>query len=166
MRFQLSFETLEGGREKLSGWPAVSSRQLEQCNQKTSAKGFQVCLSKNEGSVMVEMCREKKTGMVEECCQSDGKQVLWACTECGILLGARGVLSKAAWHDHIWIFQDELCGVVLDLLYAHDFFISYTCKRSIAVVQSWYDHGYKLFCATVGQEWTDRCDSVSTQQLS
>ena len=41
-------------------------------------------------------------------------------------------------HDMITLqmFQDELCGVVLDLLYAHDLFISYTCKRSIAVVQS------------------------------
>ena len=44
---------------------------------------------------MVDMCREKKTGMVEECRQSDGKRVLQACTECGTLLGASGVLSKA-----------------------------------------------------------------------
>ena len=44
---------------------------------------------------MVDMCREKKTGMVEECHQSDGKRALQACTECGILLGASGVLSKA-----------------------------------------------------------------------
>ena len=44
---------------------------------------------------MVDMCREKKTGMVEECRQSDGKRVLQACTECDILLGANGVLSKA-----------------------------------------------------------------------
>ena len=44
---------------------------------------------------MVDMCREKKTGMVEECCQSDGKRALRACTECSILLGASGVLSKA-----------------------------------------------------------------------
>ena len=41
---------------------------------------------------MVDMCREKKTGMAEECRRSDGKR---ACTECGILLGASGVLSKA-----------------------------------------------------------------------
>ena len=29
---------------------------------------------------MVDMCREKKTGMAEECCQSDGKRALRACT--------------------------------------------------------------------------------------
>ena len=33
-------------------------------------------------------------------------------------------------------FQDEPCGVVLDLLYARDLFIGYTCESSIAVVQS------------------------------
>ena len=44
---------------------------------------------------MVDMCREKKTGMAEECRQSDGKRELRACTECGIFLGASGVLSKA-----------------------------------------------------------------------
>ena len=41
---------------------------------------------------MVDMCREKKTGMVEECRQSDGKRALRTCTECGILLGASGVI--------------------------------------------------------------------------
>ena len=44
---------------------------------------------------MIHMHREKKTGMVEECHQSDRKQGLPACTECSILLGASGVLSKA-----------------------------------------------------------------------
>ena len=47
---------------------------------------------------MVDMCRETKTGMAEECRQSDGKRALRALrafTECGILLGASGVLSKA-----------------------------------------------------------------------
>ena len=43
---------------------------------------------------MVDTCRKNKTGMVEECCQSDRKQALQACTECVILLGASGVLSK------------------------------------------------------------------------
>ena len=43
---------------------------------------------------MVDMCIEKKTGMAEECRRSDGKRALRACTECGILLGASGVLSK------------------------------------------------------------------------
>ena len=33
-------------------------------------------------------------------------------------------------------FQDELHGIVLDLLYAHDLFIGYTHESSIAVVQS------------------------------
>ena len=34
---------------------------------------------------MVDMCREKKTGMAEECRRSDGKRALRAYTECGIL---------------------------------------------------------------------------------
>ena len=33
-------------------------------------------------------------------------------------------------------FQNEPCGVVLDLLYARDLFIGYSCESSIAVVQS------------------------------
>ena len=44
---------------------------------------------------MVDMCREKKTGMAEEFRRSDGKRVLQAGTKCGILLGANRVLSKA-----------------------------------------------------------------------
>ena len=35
----------------------------------------------------------------------------------------------------LWIFQDDPCGVVLDLLYARDLFIGYSCESSIAVVQ-------------------------------
>ena len=70
---------------------------------------------------MVDICREKKTGMAEECRQSDGKRALRACTECGILLGASGVLS---------------CGVVLDLLHVRDLFIGCSCERNIAVVQT------------------------------
>ena len=37
--------------------------------------------------------------MAEECHQSDGKRVLRACTESGILPGASGVLSKAVCYD-------------------------------------------------------------------
>ena len=44
---------------------------------------------------MVDMCSEKKAGMAEKCRRSDGKRALRACTECGVLLGASGVLSKA-----------------------------------------------------------------------
>ena len=33
-------------------------------------------------------------------------------------------------------FQDEPCGIVLDLLYVRDLFIVYSCESSIAVVQS------------------------------
>ena len=33
---------------------------------------------------MVDMCREKKSGMAEECRRSDGKQTLRVCIECGI----------------------------------------------------------------------------------
>ena len=45
------------------------------------------------------MSREKKTGMAEECRQSDGKRALRACTECGILLGAVEFFQK--WCDMI-----------------------------------------------------------------
>ena len=34
-------------------------------------------------SAMVDMCREKKTGVAEECRQSDGKRALRACTQWG-----------------------------------------------------------------------------------
>ena len=54
---------------------------------------------------MVDMCREKKTGRAEECRQSDRKRALQACTECVILLGASGVLSKVVRHDHASIFS-------------------------------------------------------------
>ena len=50
-----------------------------------------VFLWKNKGSAMVDMCREE-TGMAEECRQSKRKRALRACTECGILPGASGVL--------------------------------------------------------------------------
>ena len=81
----------------------MSSRQSEQCKQKSVHRRFSslfleflaVFLSKNEPSAMVDICRERKTGMAEECRRSDGKRALRACTECGILLGASGVLSKA-----------------------------------------------------------------------
>ena len=33
-------------------------------------------------------------------------------------------------------FQDEPCGVVLDLLYARDFFIGYSCESSTAVIDA------------------------------
>ena len=85
---------------------------------------------------MVDMCKKKKTGRAEDCRRSDGKQALRACTECGILLGASGFFQK--WCDMITLrlFQDEPCGVVLDLLYARDLFIGYTCESSTAVAQS------------------------------
>ena len=77
--------------------------ESEQCNQKNVHRRFSglflefcaVFLSNNEGTAMVDICREKKTGMAEECRRSDGKRALRACTECGILLGPSGVLSKA-----------------------------------------------------------------------
>ena len=84
---------------------------------------------------MVDMCREKKTGMVEECLQSDGKRALRAFTECDIL--QRPVFfQKRCDMITLRFFQDEPCGVVLDLLYARDLFIGYSCERSTAVVQS------------------------------
>ena len=64
-------------------------------------------------------------------------------------------------------FQDELHGIVLDLLYAHDLFIGYTRESSIAVVQSWRDHSCnKLFCGTVREERTDRGDTPECEKRS
>ena len=34
------------------------------------------------------------------------------------------------------LFENEPCGVVLNLLYARDLFIGYSCESNIAVVQS------------------------------
>ena len=82
---------------------------------------------------MVDMCREKKTGMAEECRQSDGKRASRACTECGILLGAMEFFQKRCDMITLRFFQDEPCGVVLDLFYARDLLIGYSCKSSIAV---------------------------------
>ena len=64
---------------------------------------------------MVDMCREKKTGMAKECRQSDGKR-------CELVLDAvfywESVEFFQKWCDMIMLqfFQDEPCGVVLDLL--------------------------------------------------
>ena len=64
-------------------------------------------------------------------------------------------------------FQDEPCGVVLDLLYGRDLFIGYSCESSIAVVRSWRDHRRnELFCGTVRQERTDRGDSPECEKRS
>ena len=63
-------------------------------------------------------------------------------------------------------FQDEPRGVVLDLLYALDLFIGYTCESSIAVVQPWRDHRRnKLFYGTVRKERTDRGESPECKRL-
>ena len=113
---------------------------------------------------MVDMCWEKKTGIAEECGQSDGKRALPACTECGILLGASGVQKRC---DMITLqfCQDEPCGVVLDLLYAHDMFIGYSCESSTAVIPLliWRN---ELFCGTVREERTDRGDSPECEKRS
>ena len=77
---------------------------------------------------MVDMCREKKMCMAEKCRQSDRKQVFyWEPVE---------FFQKQ--YDMIMLrfFQDELCGIVLDLLYVCDLFIGYSCESSIAAVQS------------------------------
>ena len=53
--------------------------------------------------------------------------------------GASGVHSKDFFQKRcdmitLRFFQDEPCGVVLDLLYARGLFIGYSCESSIAVV--------------------------------
>ena len=52
--------------------------------------------------------------MAEECYQSDEKRVLRACTECGTLPGASGVLLKAMSYELRFDFcYDEPHGVFL-----------------------------------------------------
>ena len=41
------------------------------------------------------------------------------------------------------LFQDKPRSIVPDLSYMHDLFISYTYESSVAVVQSWRDHGHR-----------------------
>ena len=57
-------------------------------------------------------------------------RVLPACTECGILPGASGVISKVVWHDRasIWLVHDKPYGVALVWICGstRDLFISYT----------------------------------------
>ena len=83
---------------------------------------------------MVDMCREK-TGMAEECRQSDGKRALRGCTECDKFYWEPvEFFQKRCDMITLRFFQDEPRGVLLDLLYARDLFIGYTCESSIAVV--------------------------------
>ena len=52
-------------------------------------------------------------------------------------------------------------------VYVRDLFIGYSYKSSIAIVQSWHDHGRKkLFCETVRQKRTDRRDSPEFKKRS
>ena len=72
--------------------------------------------------------------------------------------------SGVTW-SRLDFFQDEPCGVVLDLLYARNLFISYSCERSIAVVQSWRDHRHnELFYGTVREERMDRGNSPECEK--
>ena len=50
---------------------------------------------------MVDMCREKKTGMAEECRRSDGKRALRAYTECGILLEPVEFIQKSSFKSGV-----------------------------------------------------------------
>ena len=85
---------------------------------------------------MVDMCREKKTGMAEECRQSDEKRALRACMNSVFYWETVEFFQKRCDMITLRYFQDEPCGLVLDLLYVRDLFIGYSCERSIAVVQS------------------------------
>ena len=84
---------------------------------------------------MADMCREKKTGMAKECRQSDGKR-------CELVLDAvfycepMEFFQKRCDMITLQFFQVEPCGAVLDLFYARDLFMGYSCESSIAVVQS------------------------------
>ena len=97
--------------------------------------------------------------MAEECYQSDEKRVLRACTECGTLPGASGVLLKAMSYELRFDFcYDEPHGVFFRiLLWACNLFIWGTCESEITLVQSRSDHGRdKLSGRTVGQKRRNR----------
>ena len=86
---------------------------------------------------MVDMCREKKTIIAEECRQNDEKR------GCELVLNAVFYWEPVEFFqkrcDMItlrFFFQGEPCGVDLDILYARDLFIGYSYESSIAVVQS------------------------------
>ena len=130
--------------EKLSGRPAASSRQSEQCNQKNIHRRFSVCFWNFEQS----FCRRTKGAQWLIC--AERRRQVWRKSAVKVTESERCELEPNAlfyWepvkffqkrYDMITLrfFQDEPCGVVLDLLYARDLFIDYSCESSIAVVQS------------------------------
>ena len=85
---------------------------------------------------MVDMCREKKTGMAESAVRVTESE------RCELILNAVFYREPVEFFQKrcdmitLRFFQDEPCGVFLDLLYARGLFIGYSCERSIAVVQS------------------------------
>ena len=138
-------------------------------------EGFQVCLGNFEQS----FCRRTK-GAWWLICAERRRQVWWKSavevTEsecCELVLNVVFYWEPVEFFQKrydmitLWFFQDELHGIVLDLLYVHDLFIGYTCESSIAVVQSWRDRSRnKLFCGTVREEQTDRGDSPECKKCS
>ena len=158
----------EGEALRLAG----SKFQTEQCIQKEHPPKvfkfvFGIFSSRSVKERMGARCREKKTGMVEECHQSDRSE------HCELVLNVvfywepMGFFQKWCDMTKLWFFQAEPRIIFLDLLYVCEMFIGYTCKSSIAVVQSWHDHGYnKLCCGTVSQEQIDRRDSPEYKKCS
>ena len=85
---------------------------------------------------MVDMCREKKTGMAESAVKVTESE------RCELVLNAVFYWEAVQFFQKrcdmitLRFFQYEPCGVVLDLLYANGLFIGFSCESSIAVVQS------------------------------
>ena len=169
MHFSFSFKSLEGGRSSQVGWQRVPDRAMypKERPPKVFKFVFGIFSSRSVKERMGAWCREKKTGMVEECYQSDRSE------HCELVLNVvfywepMGFFQKWCDMTTLWFFQAELHIIFLDLLYVCNLFIGYTCKSSTAVVQSWHDQGYnKLCCGTVSQEQMDRRDSPECKKHS
>ena len=174
MRFWVNFESWEGGRSSQIGQQWVPDSQSN-VTKRTFTEGFQVCF----WNVEMSFCQRTK-GVRWLICAERRRQVWWKSaikvTEsecCKLVLNAvfywEPVEFFQKWCDMITLqfFQDELCSFVLDLLYARDLFISYSCESIIAVVQSWcYHRRNELFYGTVREEQMGRGNSPECEKCS
>ena len=143
MCFHVNFESWEGGRSSQVGRQRVPDSRSN-VTKRTFTEGFQVCLGNFEQS----FCRRTKGARWLIC--AERRRQVWRksavkVTEserCELVLNAVfysepvEIFQKRCDMITLRFFQDEPCCAVLDLSYARDLFIGYSCERSIAVVQS------------------------------
>ena len=143
MRFEVNFESWEGGRSSQVGRQRVPDSRSS-VTKRTFTEGFGVCFGNFEHS----FCR-RTMGARWLICAERGRQVwrksavkLTQSERCELVLNAVFYREPVEFFQKrcdmitLRFFQDKSCGVVLDLLYARDLFIGYSCESSIAVVQS------------------------------